>query len=48
VDGGITVDTIGTAWHAGADTFVAGTAVFGEKDPARAVRALLSKCQTMV
>jgi ribulose-phosphate 3-epimerase len=48
VDGGITVDTIGTAWNAGADTFVAGTAVFGEKDPARAVRALLSKCQTMV
>jgi ribulose-phosphate 3-epimerase len=48
VDGGITVDTIDTAWNAGADTFVAGTAVFGEEDPARAVRALLSKCQTMV
>lgn len=48
VDGGITVDTIGTAWSAGADTFVAGTAVFGEKDPARAVRALLAKCQTVV
>jgi len=48
VDGGITVDTIGTAWGAGADTFVAGTAVFGEKDPARAVKALLAKCQTLV
>jgi ribulose-phosphate 3-epimerase len=48
VDGGITVDTIGTAWGAGADTFVAGTAVFGEKDPARAVKALLAKCQTVV
>ena len=48
VDGGITVDTIGTAWGAGADTFVAGTAVFGEKDPARAVKALLTKCQTVV
>ena len=48
VDGGITVDTIATAWGAGADTFVAGTAVFGEKDPARAVKALLAKCQTHV
>ena len=45
VDGGITVETIGTAWGAGASTFVAGTAVFGEKDPARAVRGLLEKCQ---
>ena len=48
VDGGITVDTIAAAWGAGADTFVAGTAVFGEKDPARAVRALLARCQTVV
>lgn len=29
VDGGITVDTIGIAAEAGADTFVAGSAVFG-------------------
>ena len=48
VDGGITADTIATAWGAGADTFVAGTAVFGEKDPARAVKTLLAKCQTHV
>ncbi|MEO8293903.1 MAG: ribulose-phosphate 3-epimerase [Gemmatimonadota bacterium] len=48
VDGGITVDTIEKAWSAGADTFVAGTAVFGEKDPAGAVRALLAKCRTVV
>jgi ribulose-phosphate 3-epimerase len=48
VDGGITVETIATAWGAGANTFVAGTAVFGEKDPARAVKALLAKCQTHV
>lgn len=40
VDGGITVDTIAQARNAGADTFVAGTAVFGESDPAEAVRAL--------
>ena len=48
VDGGITVDTIGSAWGAGADTFVAGTAVFGEKDPARAIKDLLARCQTVV
>src|SRR5437867_4071683 len=29
VDGGITTATIAEAWNAGADTFVAGTAVFG-------------------
>ena len=41
VDGGITTATFGEARAAGADTFVAGTAVFGAKDPAAAVRALL-------
>ena len=40
VDGGITVATIGAAHRAGADMFVAGTAVFGQPDPAAAVRAL--------
>jgi len=40
VDGGITTDTIAAAYHAGADTFVAGTAVFGQPDIADAVRAL--------
>jgi ribulose-phosphate 3-epimerase len=44
VDGGIAVDTIRTAWEAGADTFVAGTAVFGTPDPARAVRDLKARC----
>ena len=48
VDGGITVDTIAEAWKAGADTFVAGTAVFGSGDPAKAVRRLLEKCRTVV
>lgn len=42
VDGGITVGTIGEARRAGADTFVAGTAVFGHPDIAAAVRALRS------
>ncbi len=44
VDGGITVDTIHGAWRAGADTFVAGTAIFGEPDIAAAVRALTHCC----
>ena len=48
VDGGITVDTIGAARAAGADTFVAGTAVFGQPDPAAAVRQLLKACSTAV
>ena len=40
VDGGITIATIRAAVQAGADTFVAGTAVFGQPDIAEAVRAL--------
>jgi len=48
VDGGITVDTIAEAWKAGADTFVAGTAVFGSGDPAKAVTRLKEKCRTVV
>ncbi len=48
VDGGITTATIAEAWGAGADTFVAGTAVFGPADPAAAVRELLRCCATRV
>lgn len=48
VDGGITPDTIATAWNAGADTFVAGTAVFGNGDPAQSVKRLLDRCRTVV
>ncbi|HEU5107968.1 MAG TPA: ribulose-phosphate 3-epimerase [Micromonosporaceae bacterium] len=40
VDGGIADDTIAAAAEAGADTFVAGTAVYGADDPAEAVRRL--------
>ncbi|MBW4042314.1 MAG: ribulose-phosphate 3-epimerase [Acidobacteria bacterium] len=40
VDGGIGTDTIGTAAAAGADTFVAGSAVFGQPDPDAAIRHL--------
>jgi ribulose-phosphate 3-epimerase len=41
VDGGITVDTVAGTVTAGADTLVAGSAVFGHEDRAAAVRALL-------
>lgn len=40
VDGGISESTIAQAAEAGADTFVAGSAVFGADDPARAIAAL--------
>jgi ribulose-phosphate 3-epimerase len=48
VDGGITLETIAEAWGAGADTFVAGTAVFGASDPAQAVRDLQRRCSVRV
>jgi ribulose-phosphate 3-epimerase len=48
VDGGITATTIAEAWSAGADTFVAGTAVFGVADPAQAVRDLKRQCAVKV
>jgi ribulose-phosphate 3-epimerase len=44
VDGGIGMDTIADAWLAGADTFVAGQAVFGQPDPADAIRQLRRRC----
>lgn len=44
VDGGINQDTIRTAYEAGADTFVAGSAVFKAEDPGRAVQALREVC----
>jgi ribulose-phosphate 3-epimerase len=40
VDGGVDADTIGRCAEAGADVFVAGSAVYGADDPAGAVRAL--------
>ena len=40
VDGGITPQTIGTAAQAGANMFVAGTAIFGASDYAEAIKAL--------
>lgn len=40
VDGGIKVDNIAVAGRAGADTFVAGSAIFGNKDYAATIRAM--------
>jgi ribulose-phosphate 3-epimerase len=40
VDGGINADTIEQAASAGADVFVAGSAVYGAEDPARAIAGL--------
>jgi len=40
VDGGISTATIGRAAAAGADTFVAGSSVYGADDPATAISAL--------
>ena len=42
VDGGISESTLAQAAEAGADTFVAGSAVFGAANPARAIAALRS------
>jgi ribulose-phosphate 3-epimerase len=41
VDGGIARDTIAATASAGADTFVAGSAIFGQDDRAAAARELL-------
>jgi ribulose-phosphate 3-epimerase len=48
VDGGIARETIADCWRAGADTFVAGNAVFGAPDPAAEVRALRAQCAETV
>jgi ribulose-phosphate 3-epimerase len=40
VDGGVSEETIGRCAEAGADVFVAGSAVFGARDPAASVTAL--------
>jgi ribulose-phosphate 3-epimerase len=45
VDGGINPETIGPVAAAGATVFVAGTAVFGQSDYARAIRDLRARAQ---
>ena len=45
VDGGVSLETIESAAAAGADTFVAGSAVFSSADPAQMVTILREKAQ---
>ena len=48
VDGGITAHTIAAAHAAGADTFVAGNAIFASRDPAGEVQELRRRCMVTV
>lgn len=45
VDGGISPQTIGEARGAGADTFVAGSAIFSAPDPAARIGELRDRCR---
>lgn len=45
VDGGVSASTIEQCADAGADVFVAGSAVYGASDPAEAVRALRKQAE---
>jgi ribulose-phosphate 3-epimerase len=44
VDGGIGRETIYQCWRAGADTFVAGNAIFSADDPRAEIGALRAQC----
>jgi ribulose-phosphate 3-epimerase len=46
VDGGVSEETIERCAEAGADVFVAGSAVYDADDPAQVVRALRAQAQT--
>jgi ribulose-phosphate 3-epimerase len=43
VDGGVKVDNVGAVAEAGADTFVAGSAVFGAPDPDKGYRGVMQR-----
>ncbi len=47
VDGGISIDTIAIAREAGADTFVAGSAVFNSPEPAEMVEILRHRASAL-
>ena len=44
VDGGVGRDTIASLWRAGADTFVAGNAIFSAADPKAEIGVLRERC----
>ena len=46
IDGGVKVENIGEIARAGADTFVAGSAIFGSADYAATIRALRGHIET--
>jgi ribulose-phosphate 3-epimerase len=48
IDGGINVDTAPDAARAGVDILVAGSAVFGARDPAAAARAIRAAAESAV
>ena len=48
VDGGISAESIEVCADAGADVFVAGSAVYGAADPAAAVRSLAAQAERAV
>ena len=48
VDGGINRETIAQVRDAGADTFVAGHAIFSARDPKKEIAALRAACATTV
>jgi ribulose-phosphate 3-epimerase len=48
VDGGIARDTIAKCWKAGADTFVAGHAIFAASDSMKEIGALRALCAEKV
>ena len=48
VDGGVSRKTIGDCWRAGADTFVAGNAIFSARDPKVEIGALRDQCAVSV
>jgi ribulose-phosphate 3-epimerase len=47
IDGGVKADNIGRIARAGADTFVAGSAIFGSKDYAATIRAMRAAIKEM-
>jgi ribulose-phosphate 3-epimerase len=48
VDGGIDRHTIRSVWEAGADTFVAGNAIFNANDPQAEIGELRARCTTQI
>lgn len=48
VDGGISRHTVAEVWRAGADTFVAGNAIFSAPDAAQEIHAMRTACEVSV